>query len=234
MWGNAIESRLERSLSLLIADRISLFSSGIQHMLMAEGGFQRIDVAESRRELLQYVAAFKYDVVLIDTRLDDSDGAELLRQIRIRRPEQQVLFIGRWKNEIFLQQCLLIGLQGYILRNTSLNELHRAIKIVASGAEFFSREISSKVIRMAAEPGALYGLVNDKLNDRELEVLKRIVKEYSNDEIADEMHISLSMVKKYRASLLVKAKCKNSAGLVLFAIKTGLIPMNSLSNDTKA
>jgi DNA-binding NarL/FixJ family response regulator len=225
MWGSPVESRFEGSLSLLIADRISLFSSGVQHMLMAEGGFQRIDVADSRRELLQYISAFKYDVLLIDTRLDNADGAELLRQIRVRRPEQQVLFIGRWKNELFLQQCLLIGLQGYILRDTSLKELYRAIRIIASGGEFFSREISSKVIRMAAEPGALYGLVSDKLNDRELEVLKRIVKEYSNDEIADEMHISLSMVKKYRSSLLSKAKCRNSAGLVLFALRMGLIPM---------
>jgi DNA-binding NarL/FixJ family response regulator len=225
MWSAAIETKANENLTMLIADRISLFSSGIQHMLMAEGGFERIDVADSRKELLQYVSAFKYNVVLVDTRLDEVDGVELLRQIRTRRAEQAVIFIGNWQNEFFLQQCLLLGLQGYVLRNSSLKELHRAIKIVASGGEFYSREISSKVIRMAAEPGAVYGLSAEKLNDRELEVLKRIVKELSNEEIADEMHISVSMVKKYRSSLHAKAACRNSAGLVLYALRMGYIPL---------
>jgi len=233
MWISAIETNGNGSLTMLIADRISLFSSGIQHMLMAEGGFERIDVADSRKELLQYVSAFKYNVVLVDTRLDEVDGVELLRQIRIRRAEQAVIFIGNWQNEFFLQQCLLLGLQGYILRNTSLKELHRAIRIVASGAEFYSREISSKVIRMAAEPGAIYGLPAEKLSDRELEVLKRVVKELSNEEIADEMHISVSMVKKYKSSLHSKAGCRNSAGLVLYAIKMGFVPMPILGQKVK-
>lgn len=232
MWGTAIENQGNGSLTMLIADRISLFSSGIQHMLLVEGGFERIDVADSRKELLQYVAAFKYNVVLVDTQLDEVDGVELLRQIRTRRAEQAVIFIGNWQNELFLQQCLLLGLQGYILKNTSLKELHRAIRIVASGGEFYSREISSKVIRMAAEPGAIYGLPAEKLNDRELEVLKRIVKELSNEEIADEMNISVSMVKKYRSSLHTKAKCRNSAGLVLYAIRMGYVPIPTMRESS--
>lgn len=213
----------KRALTALIADRISLFSSGIQHMLMAEGGFERIDVADTKRELLQYISAFTYDVVIIDTALENSDGVELLRQIRVRKPDQKVLFMGDWKNELFLQQCLMIGIQGYIFKNISLKELHRAIKSISAGNEFFTREISSRVVRIAANPGLIQSLVNDKLTERELEVLKRVSRQYANIEIANDLNISLSMVKKYKASLLVKTKSKNSVGLTLFAIKTGLI-----------
>jgi two-component system, NarL family, invasion response regulator UvrY len=213
----------KKSLTALIADRISLFSSGLQHMLMAEGGFERIDVADTKRELLQYISAFTYDVVIIDTSLENSDGVELLRQIRIRKLDQKVLFIGDWKNELFLQQCLMIGIQGYVYKNISLKELYRAIKSISAGNEFFTREISSRVIKIAAKPGLIQSLVNDKLTERELEVLKRVTKQYSNNEIANDLNISLSMVKKYKASLLVKTKSKNSVGLALFAVKTGLL-----------
>ncbi|MEX1190276.1 MAG: response regulator transcription factor, partial [Bacteroidia bacterium] len=176
-----------RKITLLVADRISLFSSGLQHMLLAEGGFERIDVADNKRELLQYISAFTYDVLLVDTKLEDTDGVEILRQIRVRKPDQKVLFFGVWKNELFLQQCLMIGIQGYIFKQISLKELHRAIRSVSSGNEFFTREISTKLIRMAARPGLIQSLVNDKLSDRELEVLKRVVKEYSNQEIAEDL-----------------------------------------------
>lgn len=216
-------STIQNELTLLIADRVSLFSSGIQHMLYTAGNFVRIDVADTRKELLQYISAFTYDVVLIDIKLDNTDGVELLRQIRVRKPDQKVLFFGEWKNELFLQQCLILGFQGYIFKQTSLKELYRAIKSVAAGNDYFTKEVSSRLIRMATKPGLIQNLVNDKLNDRELEVLKRINKEYSNQEIADDLNVSLSMVKKYKASLLVKTKSRNSVGLVLFSIKSGLL-----------
>lgn len=216
-------SIIQNALTLLIADRVSLFSSGIQHMLYAAGSFERIDVTDTKKELLQYISAFTYDVVLIDIKLDNTDGVELLRQIRIRKPNQKVMFFGEWKNELFLQQCLMLGFQGYILKQTSLKELHRAIKSVALGNDYFAKDVSSRLIRMATKPGLIQSLVNDKLNDRELEVLKRINREYSNQEIADDLNISLSMVKKYKASLLVKTKSRNSVGLVLFSIKSGLL-----------
>jgi DNA-binding NarL/FixJ family response regulator len=215
-------------LNLLIADRLPLFSSGIQHMLMAEGGYARIDVTDTRKELLQYVSSFMYDVVLVDTQLDKADGVELLRQIRQFKPQQKVLFFGDWNNELFLQQCLFIGLQGYLFKQVSLRELNRAIRSVASGNEFFSREISNRVFKIAGNPGALSDLLTGKLNERELEVLKRVVHQFSNQEIADDLHISLSMVKKYKTSLLEKTSSRNSVGLTLYALDKGLFSTNDL------
>jgi DNA-binding NarL/FixJ family response regulator len=169
-----------------------------------------------------------YDVVLVDTQLDKADGVELLRQIRQFKPRQKVLFFGDWNNELFLQQCLFIGLQGYIFKQVSLRELNRAIRSVASGNEFFSREISNRVFKIAGNPGALSDLLTGKLNERELEVLKRVVHQFSNQEIADDLHISLSMVKKYKTSLLEKTSSRNSVGLTLYALDKGLFSTNDL------
>jgi len=197
-------------------------------MLLESGNYERIDVAESRRELLQYISAFRYDAVLIDTRLDSMEGIELMKQIKAQRFDQKIIIIGNWKGEFYFQQALMQGLKGYILRNSSLKELNRGIQAVIQGGEFFTREISSRLIKMAIQPPRdSQTTVHEILTERELEVLKRVVKEYDNSEIAAEMQISISMVKKYRASLMVKTNSRNTVGLVLFALKSGIIEQSS-------
>jgi DNA-binding NarL/FixJ family response regulator len=210
-------------ITLLLADRIPLFSSGLQHLLLAEKGIMRVDVADGRKEVMQYLSVFKYDILLMDTRLPDSESLEILQHIRSFYPFQKVIFIGRMRDSRYLRECIQLGLKGFLLRSSSLEEVLHALKLVYSGTEYFSAEVAQTIYRLAANPNFPELDAKSILIQREKEVLRRICEEKCNEEIASELNISLSMVKKYRSSLLLKTQSKNSAGLVMFALREGFV-----------
>lgn len=210
-------------LTLLLADRIPLFSSGLQHLLLAEKGIMRVDVADGRKEVMQYLQVFRYDILLMDTRLPDSESLEILQQIKSFYPFQKVIFIGRMRDSSYLRECIQLGLKGFLLRSSSLEEVLHALKLVYNGTEYFTPEVAQTIYQLAANPNFIELDAKSLLIQREKEVLRRICEEKCNEEIASELNISLSMVKKYRSSLLSKTGAKNSAGLVLFALREGFV-----------
>jgi DNA-binding NarL/FixJ family response regulator len=210
-------------LTLLLADRIPLFSSGLQHLLLAEKGIMRVDVADGRKEVMQYLQVFRYDILLMDTRLPDSESLEILQQIKSFYPFQKVIFIGRMRDSSYLRECIQLGLKGFLLRSSSLEEVLHALKLVYNGTEYFTPEVAQTIYQLAANPNFIELDAKSLLIQREKEVLRRICEEKCNEEIASELNISLSMVKKYRSSLLNKTGAKNSAGLVLFALREGFV-----------
>ena len=210
-------------ITLLLADRIPLFSSGLQHLLLAEKGIMRVDVADGRKEVMQYLHVFKYDILLMDTRLPDSESLEILQHIKSFYPFQKVIFIGRMRDSSYLRECIQLGLKGFLLRSSSLEEVLHALKLVYNGTEYFTPEVAQTIYQLAANPNFCELDAKSLLIQREKEVLRRICEEKCNEEIASELNISLSMVKKYRSSLLSKTGAKNSAGLVLFALREGFV-----------
>lgn len=210
-------------ITLLLADRIPLFSSGLQHLLLAEKGIMRVDVADGRKEVMQYLHVFKYDILLMDTRLPDSESLEILQHIKSFYPFQKVIFIGRMRDSSYLRECIQLGLKGFLLRSSSLEEVLHALKLVYNGTEYFTPEVAQTIYQLAANPNFSELDAKSLLIQREKEVLRRICEEKCNEEIASELNISLSMVKKYRSSLLSKTGAKNSAGLVLFALREGFV-----------
>lgn len=217
------QSNILGEITLLLADRIPLFSSGLQHILLAQKGFKRVDVADGRKVVMQYLQVYKYDILLMDTRLPDSESLEILQQIKTFYPNQKVIFIGRMRDSRYLRECIQLGLKGFILRSSSLEEVLTALKSVYNGTEYFSTEVAKVIYHLAANPVISELDVKSLLIQREKEILRRICEEKCNDEIASELNISLSMVKKYRSSLLLKTHSKNSAGLVMFALREGFV-----------
>ncbi len=209
-------------ISVLLADRVPLFSSGLQQILMAGKGFSRVDVAEGRKEVMQYLQAFKYDILLMDTRLNDSESLEILQQIKRLHSHQKVIFIGKMRDNRYLRDCIQQGLKGFIIRSSSLEEVIAAFQLVKNNGEYFSADVARALYRLAADPIAAEAEGQTMLLSRELEVLRRICEEKCNEEIAAELTISVSMVKKYRSSLLSKTGAKNTVGLVLFAVRHGV------------
>lgn len=217
------QSKILGEITLLLADRIPLFSSGLQHILLAQKGFKRVDVADGRKVVMQYLQVYKYDILLMDTRLPDSESLEILQQIKTFYPNQKVIFIGRMRDSRYLRECIQLGLKGFILRSSSLEEVLTALKSVYNGTEYFSTEVAKVIYHLAANPVISELDVKSLLIQREKEILRRICEEKCNEEIASELNISLSMVKKYRSSLLLKTHSKNSAGLVMFALREGFV-----------
>lgn len=212
-------------ITLLLADRIPLFSSGLQHMLMSGKGFSRVDVTDNRKEVLQYLQAYRYDILMLDTRLNDSESIEILQHIIRFYPNQKIIFMGRLRDNRYLRDCIQNGLKGFVLRSSSLNEVLLAIRIVYQGGEYFSPEVARVIYKIVANPVAAEDGYTHMLMSRELQVLRRICDEKCNDQIASELNISLSMVKKYRSSLLKKTNSKNTVGLIRYAFQQGILKL---------
>ena len=124
--------------------------------------------------------------------------------------------------ELYLVKMMEAGAAGYILKDLGKDELLKALKAIVSGKNYFSPEITISVIKELTSPTKQSSLFNNPLTSRELEVLELIVKEHSNQEIADILTISIRTVDAHRRNLLEKTGSKNTAGLVKFAIKNKL------------
>jgi len=125
----------------------------------------------------------------------------------------------------YYYQMIDAGVKGFLLKNSDISELKQAIQQVNAGKTYFSEELLLNMLRNIKTVSVTEKQGEVSLSDREIEVLQQICKGLSNQEIADVLHISKRTVDKHRANLLEKTNCRNTASLVMFALKNKLIEL---------
>ena len=137
-------------------------------------------------------------------------------------PAIKIIALSMFDDYEYYYQMIEAGAKGFLLKNAEMEEVLQAIKQVAHGENFFSQELLLSVVKSMSE---LKGAQNkmDNLSEREIEVLHLICKGYSNQEIADKLFLSKRTVDKHRANILEKTGTKNTASMVMYAIKNKLI-----------
>jgi DNA-binding NarL/FixJ family response regulator len=184
-----------------------------------------ISEASNGSELLENLANAKLlpDVILLDLRMPVMDGVEAQQKIRMLYPEIKIIVLTMEDDEQYILHLINEGVNGYLLKNTDPDEMEKAIQKVVEKGFYFSDDISKLVMKslFSKEKHALTS--NLDLNDRELEILKLICKEFTAAEIADKLNLSVRTIEGYRQKLLDKSGAKNMAGLVVFAIKYNLV-----------
>ena len=209
---------------VLIADDHKIFRDGIKALLEREKDIQVLAEAESGNEVLEKLSGQTVDVILMDIDMADTNGIETTRQVKEKFPQVNILVLSMHGEQNYIVKMLEAGAIGYILKNTGKEEMLTAIKSVAQGDSYFSREVSARLIEHLNRPAQSSTKSNDiPLTDREIEVLKLIAQEYSNPEIAEKLFISIRTVDTHRRNLLDKLGVKNTAGLVKYALKMRLI-----------
>lgn len=160
------------------------------------------------------------DVLLLDLKLPDYEGVELMEIIRKQYPALRVIAITSYDAPIYVKLMMQAGCNGYLLKNTDISNLTHAIQEVYYGKTFID-----PLLKEGQKPGPLTGKNIGKpvLTRREADVLQLIAEEYTNKEIADKLYLSLRTIEKHRFTLLNKFGAKNTAGLVKHAIELGLI-----------
>jgi DNA-binding NarL/FixJ family response regulator len=136
-----------------------------------------------------------------------------------------VLSLSMHEDKNYIVKMLEAGATGYILKNSGREEMINAINTIASGNTYFSNQVSSKLLEHITNPSKSKkkALSKSPLTDRETEILILISEEYSNPEIAEKLFISVRTVDTHRRNLLDKLEAKNTAGLVKYAIRNGLL-----------
>jgi DNA-binding NarL/FixJ family response regulator len=214
-----------KKISILIADDHKMFRDGIKALLEKEKDIQVVTEAENGLQVMERLQEKTVDVILMDIDMGETNGLETTKLVKAKYPDVNILVLSMHGDHNYIVRMLEAGAIGYILKNAGKEEMLNAIKSVAQGDSYFSKEVSARLIEHLNRPANQSGRKDSDipLTTREIEVLKLIAQEYSNPEIAEQLFISIRTVDTHRRNLLEKLGFKNTAGLVKYAIKKGLI-----------
>ena len=213
-------------INVLIADDHTMFVDGIESILQVEEGIRVAGRCYEGKDVIEFVKDNKVDIVLLDVNLPDMSGIEVCKYINEKHQTIKVLAISMYNEESYVSEILNNGAKGYILKNTGREELLKAIRTVNTGASYFSKDVTETIMKGLMNRRKASGKMNNeipKISRREKEVLKLIAEEFTTQEIADKLFISLKTVESHRSNLLAKLNARNSAGLVRISIENGLL-----------
>jgi two-component system, NarL family, response regulator NreC len=212
-------------IKVFITDDHELYLEGLCLLLKKQEGVEVVGTCLSGKELLTKLPGTDAEVLLLDVNLPDIEEEELLKRIRQELPAIKVLYLTMMRGTRYIHKLMKYGVQGYLLKNAGIEELNTAIRTVASGGEYFSKEINIFDVNNDFRNTITIDdkQVSEILSKREIEILKLICKEFSNGEIAEKLFLSISTVETHRKNLIAKLGVNNTVGLVKYAIRNNLI-----------
>ena len=205
-------------IKILIAEDHQMFRKGLVALLNNREDMEIVGEAADGVEIISLAEQVEADIVLMDVYLPQSNGLEATRTILQRNPELKVLGLSGVNEEKEVLGLLEAGAKGYVLKNTTIEELVLAIKALAGGNSYFSSEVSITLFSKLKNAGQEGPQLNrpKNLTLRETEILRYISEELTNKEIADRLFISPRTVETHRRNLVQKLKVKNTVGLVKY------------------
>lgn len=212
---------------ILIVDDHKIVRDGIRSLLQDETDLKIVDEAENGKDALEKIIEYNPDLVLMDINMPVMNGIDCTKETTKKHPAVKVLALTMLNELEHIKNMLASGANGYILKNSGKDELTRAIRAVMAGHNYFSEEVKDAIMtemfRKKSVPGKILG-EKIPLTSRELDVLKLILQEYTNQEIADKLFLSVRTVDAHRRNLLEKTGARNTAGLVKYALENNLFP----------
>lgn len=207
---------------VLLADDHRLFREGLRGLLSVQSGIEVVGVAADGAELVSLTESVEYDVALIDIEMPVMNGLEAAEKILSTHPEARLVALTMHNDEAYYYRMVELGVKGFLLKNSDIDEVVCAVREVCAGGSYFSQELLDSLVSNLKE-----SLVEAEplLSEREMEVLPLICQGLSNQEIADKLFISKRTVDNHRANIIEKSGCKNTAGMVVWAIKNGLVEL---------
>ncbi|HNY14744.1 MAG TPA: response regulator transcription factor [Bacteroidales bacterium] len=206
---------------IIITDDHQLFRNGLKILLSSFPEFEVAGEASNGAELIELLRTTKTDVILMDINMPEMDGIEATRKVGSLNQGICVIALSMYGEEEYYYKMVDAGAKGFLLKDSDISEVKEAIVTVMKGGSFFSQELLYHVIQKIKHREQETKSAN--LSRREKEILAKICEGLSNQEIADTLFISKRTVDKHRANLLGKTNSKNTASLILFAIKNKLI-----------
>ncbi len=206
---------------IIIADDHQLFRNGMKILLDAFPEFDVIGEASNGEEFIKIIRNTRTDIALMDINMPEMDGIEATRRSLRICPDINIIALSMYGEEEYYNKMVDAGAKGFVLKDSDISEVKEAILTVQKGGTYFSQELLYHVIQKIKNRESVNKSAN--LSKREKEILLKICEGLSNQEIAESLFISKRTVDKHRANLLGKTNSKNTASLILYAIKNKLI-----------
>lgn len=211
-------------IDIVIVDDHSIFREGLEFVLNQIESFNVIALCSNGKEYLELVKNIKPDITLMDISMPEMDGPTATELAIEHNPDLKIIALSTYEQDNYYYKMITAGVTGFVQKKADKSTLENAIKKVYNGENFFPQNILRKVILNMGhnnKQGAGGGEI--EISKREKEILMLICQGFSNKEIADKLNLSPKTVDNHRTSLLSKTNAKNSANLVMTAIKQGLI-----------
>lgn len=205
--------------SILIIDDHRLFAEGLRSLLVS-WGYTAVDVLTADSDLLKMIRDYNPALMLVDITMNDIDGIVLSAQVKKLYPAIKILIISMHARRIFIEKALQAGVDGYIIKNASEEELRSAVVGLLEGGRFFSSQIKEVLVNGTSTATAVNDVI---LTRREKDILRLIAEGYSTKEIADRLFLSINTVETHRKNILFKSGLRNMAHLIKWAVENGQI-----------
>jgi len=208
----------------MLVDDHDLFRTGLRNLL-EEQGVHIVAEAPDGTMALQLVRELAPDVVVMDLNMPGMNGIEATREITRLAPLTRVLVLTISDQDGDVMDAILAGACGYLMKDSSIQDLMQGIQAAAVGESLISPHIASKVLQRirAATVESGTGVGRPELSDRETEVLRLIANGKDNSEIARELHISPKTVKNHISNILMKLQIENRIQAAVYAVRSGLV-----------
>lgn len=219
------------NIQIAIVDDHEIVRDGIKILLEDEPGFDIISEAQTGKEAIKLCESNGQDIdlIIMDITMPEMDGIEATKIIKEKFSDIKVLALTMLSEDQHIRKMIKAGASGYILKSSGKQELIKAIKTIMDGQHYFSNDATQAILQKLVSPEVNRVKEEDDVHitERELEVLELIVNEYTNQEIADKLFVSVRTVDAHRRNLLQKTGAKNTAGLVKYALKNDLFSNNN-------
>lgn len=216
---------------ILIADDHTVVREGTRQILAQESDFDVIAEAADGEEAIRLAGSSKPDVAIIDIAMPKVDGVEATKQIKARYPTIAVLILTAYDDDQFVFGLLEAGAAGYLLKSVRGRELIDAVRRIYAGESVLTPAIARKVLnRFVPTPGKLADRQpSEVLSDREMEVLKLAAKGLSNQDIANELCLSLRTVQAHLGHIFNKLQVSSRTEAVVHALKEGWVTLKDIT-----
>ena len=212
-----------KAIKIALVDDHTLFRTGLAGLLDQHDGYKVVATAGSGEEFLELLPELDVDVVFMDIAMPGIDGAETTRRALVMRPDMRVVTLSMFGDDNYYTRMLDSGASGFLLKDSDIDEVYSAVESVVAGDSYFSTALLGSLTSHMSPLTTPQPSDEDALSDREMEILVEVCRGLSNQEIADKLFISKRTVDKHRANILEKTGCKNTANLVVYAIKNRLV-----------
>jgi two-component system, NarL family, response regulator NreC len=210
---------------ILLADDHGIVRRGMRSLLDSEPGVEVVGEAANGREALKLLETLRPEMAILDVAMPMLNGIEVTAQAMKAFPELKVIILSMYADESYVVRALTAGARAYLLKEATEEDLLPAVRAVRGGRSFFSPAISSILLADYVRHLKQRGLEDsyDILSDREKEVLQLLAEGRSNKEAAAVLSLSLSTVETHRLKLMQKLGLHNTAEIVLYAVRKGII-----------
>lgn len=214
-----------KKIRVAIADDYKIYRDGLKIGLASDDSLEVVLEADTGDELLEGIPSSLPDVILMDLKMPGMDGMEATKEIRKKHGNIKILVVTMYDDDKFIIHLMEIGANGYLLKNTHAEEIRKSIHAVCENGYYFNDLVNRALLKKLVMKSNVKPSFNQNIEftERELEVLQLICEEKTANEMAKELFLSPRSVEGIRQRLIEKVGVKNTTGLVMFALKNGIV-----------